>query len=337
MNTWTWKVYTEPDNPSWLNGTLDAYYRIYNVTAHAIRAVLPNATLETGNFMNQALTSTASNFFTELNSQYPEIFPDIIGFSLYGKVNKQIALASQFSELMQWQTFLNSLNRSQVIINLEEGDVLVDENGLRLWDSDSTELGAAFIANVFTNCIEQGIQHYAEWEFYATNVHTPSLDAVDMFSKMVGEEVTSLQINYDWLTIYSKKTINGLATKSADNSTCHVLLYNLIPSHVYSNLVNVQLTILHMPPRVTTERVYLINKTHSNFHVDWDSFSANFTYYPYSGQGGSRYDMAMGHYFKINNKPLFTSGNGIIKANIRLIKSIRSHFNPKLRTRLIFS
>ena len=96
--------------------------------------------------MNQALTSTASNFFTELNSQYPEIFPDIIGFSLYGEVNKQIALASQFSELMQWQTFLNSLNRSQVIINLEEGDVLVDENGLRLWDSDSTELGAAFIS-----------------------------------------------------------------------------------------------------------------------------------------------------------------------------------------------
>ena len=115
-----------------------------------------------------------------------------------------------------------------------------------------------------------------------------------MFSKMVGEEVASLQINYDWLTLYSKKTINGLATKSADNSTCHVLLYNLIPSHVYSNLVNVQTNNTSYASQSNHGTVYLIDKTHSNFHVDWDPFSANFTYYPYSGQGGSRYDMAIG-------------------------------------------
>ncbi|HMF30394.1 MAG TPA: hypothetical protein VKK79_03205 [Candidatus Lokiarchaeia archaeon] len=297
LSTWTWRVYTEPDNPDWLNGTLDAYFRIYNATAHAIRSVLPDAKLETGNMMTRDLDNAHLNFFAKLQAETPEIFPNVTAFSVYGFIGGDLYLTDPFAKIAQWHDYFNSIGRSQVSIVIEEGQILADEDGKRLWDGDSTELGGAFYASAYTQCETHNVSRYTTWEFYSTDIRTPALNVVDMFQKMTGEIIAPVDLAYEPLTIPQKQTFGALASRAANNATCHLLLYNLVRNRNDINNVSVTVTLNNLPAGLSKKNLYVVDKTHSNFHVEWDPLAVNFTYHPSGTAGindGSRYDVALG-------------------------------------------
>ncbi|MHA1339770.1 MAG: GH39 family glycosyl hydrolase [Promethearchaeota archaeon] len=295
IKNWTFRIYTEPDNDDWLIGELDAYFRIYNVSARAIREVIPDARLELGNMMRKKLTSTYMDFIKKIDNEIPELFPDVIGWSVYGNINKDLFMRNDFADIRNWRQFLRDIGRGYVEFVIEEGQILIDENNKRLWGGDSTEVGAAFTANVFKTCLYENITRYTTWKFYSSELRTPKLNVIDMFMKMKGEKLVNLNLKYKFWTLISKKTIDGLASISNSKDCAHVLVYNLINKRDYENNITIKLNLRNLPNNFSHLKIYLIDKYHSNFHKDWDLFSKNFTYIQNENYNdGSKYDVDLG-------------------------------------------
>lgn len=295
INNWTWRIYTEPDNRDWLKDTLDAYFRIYNASAQAIRSILPNAKLELGNMMDKKLDNRFIEFINKLHNEVPEIFPNIIGWSLYGFIDDDLFMKEGFKDIETWKQYIFNLGYTDVEFVIEEGQILADENGKRLWSGDSTELGGAFTANAYKTCIVNNISRYTTWEFYSSEIRTPKLNVLDMFRLITGERLVKIQITYGFLTLNYKKTIDGLASISNNGEKCHVLLYNLINNREYRHNVTIQIEINNLPQTYHEMTHYIVNKYYSNFHVDWDVFSQDYTFYSNPVYNdGSRYDVAIG-------------------------------------------
>lgn len=295
INNWTWRIYTEPDNKDWLKDTLDAYFRIYNVSALAIRSILPNAKLELGNMMDKKLDDRFKSFINKLHAEIPDLFPNVIGWSLYGFASEDLYMKEGFRDIETWKRYIFDLGYTNVEFVIEEGQILADENGKRLWSGDSTELGGVFTANAYKTCIVNNISRYTTWEFYSCEIRTPKLNVLDMFRLINGERLVKMQITYESLTQNYKKTIDGIASISNGNDKCHLLLYNLIHDRDYRHNVTIQIEFLNLPHSFDQVTQFVVNKKYSNFHVDWDVFSKAYTYYSNPAYNdGSRYDVAIG-------------------------------------------
>ncbi|MHA1870324.1 MAG: GH39 family glycosyl hydrolase [Promethearchaeota archaeon] len=304
ISNWTWRIYTEPDNDDWLNGTLDTYFRIYTTTARAIRSVLPDAKLELGNMMDKDFDERHKNFIDKLANEAKDVFPNVIGWSVYGKIRKDLFMKEAFDLIQQWQNYISKLGFKNIEYVIEEGQILVDEDKRRLWLGDSTELGAAFTANAFTQCLYHNLSRYTTWDFYSCEIRTPKLNLIDMFRKMQNEEIKSISFTYPKLIKNTRHTINGLAARTSDSDNSngtykksHVLLYNLVNNRNYNHSVKINLKIKHLDPQYSHLKMYFIDKNWSNFHRDWDpyAFKNNFTYCVVPGYGmGSPFDVALG-------------------------------------------
>lgn len=294
LANWTWRIYTEPDNDDWLENSLDAYFQIYNTSACAIRSVLPDAKIALGNMMDKKMDDRFRSFLNRLDTEIPDVFPDQIGWSVYGFVTDDLFLRKAFSDIQDWKDYLHKLGYDNIEFVIEEGQILTDDDGKRLWSGDSTEIGAAFTANAFKECIVSNISRYTTWQFYSGELRTPKLNVIDMFMNMTGESLVSLNVGYDWLTLGSKRTIDGLASISDQGDCAHILLYNLIHDRDYRHNVSVTLSTSGKPESLVDIRAYVVDRTRSNFHVDWDVYSDGFTYYGTEQYNdGSRYDVAL--------------------------------------------
>ena len=292
LENWTWRIYTEPDNEDWLTGALDSYFQIYNTSCIAIRSVLPHARLELGNMMLHPLEDFHKDFLQKVHQEIPEIFPEVVGWSLYGFAEKDLFLRDEFVYFQDWKIFIHSLGYDDIEYVFEEGQILVDDYGERLWGGDSTEMGAAFMANIYTECILQNYSRFTAWDFYASEVRTPKLNVIDMFRKMLGEDVWNIDIAYDWNILEEQQSIMGFASMSASQDSAHLLYYNLDNNRDLENKVSVDVTLSfsNIPNNLQNMTIYAVNRTQSNFHLDWDPFATNF-----SICSGSPYDVSLGY------------------------------------------
>jgi hypothetical protein len=307
VNKWTWRIYTEPDNTDWILSKLDGYFQIYNTTCRAIRSVLPSAKLETGNMVTRDYDDIHIAFFNKLHTECHDVFPNVVGWSLYVRAGRDVTAKSEFELVNQWREYFINLGHSEVDFVFEEGMILQDEDGKRLWGGDSTELGAAFTASIFSQSISQNISRYTGWSFFSSESRTPKLNVVDMFRRFQNESLINVNINYDSFTFENRKTVGALASRTLNGSSVHLMVYNLISDRFYQNDFPATILIKNLPTTLSQKSIFGVNKTLSNFHTEWDVLSKNFTYTQRdaSQKDGSRYDIEIGHFLDGEEKAFY--------------------------------
>ncbi len=303
-SSWEWRVMTEPDNKDWWTGTWEEYFWLYVNSTRAIRAVIPGARVGIGNLMEEDDIDRINQFVIDIQRMAPDALPNITGYSCYGRGQ----VGPYPSEIGQVASNWNRVLRAdlapfefeQVI---EEGQILVDEAGHRLWSGDGTELGAAWQAAVIQQCILQNVSRYVQWEFRASELPAPSYFVHEMYEKLEGHPFFPLNMVYPWRVKPHQRHVDGFASWDANASVLSLLVYSHDVNRHSSHSTTVDISVI-LPPElstsISTQEYYRIDHDHSNFFTDWLAFSEDLErIVPNEAGGGSRYDLGVG----INLKP----------------------------------
>jgi hypothetical protein len=290
-----WRIMTEPDNADWMKRpSLENYFKIYVPTVRAIRAVIPTAIIELGNMVDANPNGAFLSFMHRIQTEAPDTIPNIVGFSGYGRGQfgdeaREIGNAGR-----GWQrTLKEALHLSNIAVAIEEGQILSDEDGKRLWSGDGTEFGAAWNAGVFHECILSRIEWYAQWDFYASEVRSPSLNVIDMYEKMEGETLVSTKFTYNLGTKEHQRRLNGLASINKEGDQGHILIYFSDPNHFSTQKYNVKISIQNAPDHwdIPPQHVYLVDKTHSNYFWDYYALFGDIQRQEFGGMTTSVWDL----------------------------------------------
>ncbi|MHA1733973.1 MAG: GH39 family glycosyl hydrolase [Promethearchaeota archaeon] len=295
---WEWRVMTEPDNEDWWTGTWEEYFWLYVNTTRAIRSAIPGARVGVGNFMSAGDTSRLVAFVRDLREEAPNAPPNATGYSCYGRGQVGPYPGEVGGVAANWESVLDGqlagLGLDHVI---EEGQILHDEDGHRLWSGDGTELGAAWQAGVLHECIEHGVSRYVQWSFRADSLPAPSLFVHEMYEKVEGDAVVPLSFDYPAYIKPEQRHVDGFAALDEVGGTVSVLLYSHTPERASTRSTRVKVVLDGLPvdiPNPAGYTHYRVDANHSNFFTDWLEYSADLERVPLNeAGGGSRYDLCV--------------------------------------------
>jgi hypothetical protein len=274
IDRFEWRIMTEPDNHEWLRNEINDYFPIYITSFRAIRAMLPNATIEMGNFAKTDVEEALIPFLQKLVAEAPDTLPDIIGYSGYGRGQfKTNPREIGESGRLWYEAWRKVVGTRPVRVMIEEGQILSDEEGIRLWNGDGTEFGAAWNAGVFHECIMNDIDRYAQWGFHAGEVRGPSANVVEMYMKIQNQQIVHTSVDYDWWVKNRQQRLNAFATVTEDAINGSIMLYFSDPDHYSRQKYRVQIECINVPKgwNWNSPGLFLVDRTHSNFF--WDQFA----------------------------------------------------------------
>ncbi|MBC3758691.1 hypothetical protein H7U19_09775 [Hyunsoonleella sp. SJ7] len=171
VKTWRFRVSTEPNyTPNHWNGTMEDYFKHYDITVDEVLKVIPDAIIGPGNMLTE---SSAAKFTTELidhcatgtNYATGEMGTkmDFFSISYYERVSRNTV--SLPDKIRQYRDKLNSIPKfSDIPLDIQEFGVLRGDNNVRgLSLSDATELGASWYATVADMVNEYRISEVYDW------------------------------------------------------------------------------------------------------------------------------------------------------------------------------
>ena len=340
ISRFDWRIMTEPDNHEWLQKELENYFPIYIHSVRAIKSVLPNATIELGNMVKADPKESLVPFIQRLQREAVDTIPDIVGYSGYG--------GGQFdhdersigkSDVMWHEALKNQLNLPHKRVMIQEGQILSDFEGIRLWNEDGTEFGAAWNAGVFHQCIINGIEKYTQWDFYAGEVRSPSLNVIEMFEKIENERMVKTDVIYPWYARYNQKRLNAFATIADGSDKVHLMVYFTDENHFSNKSMKITIQLKNVPQNISARNplMFVVNRTMSNFfwtqyeqfgHIPRGYFTGATSKWDLNvgltlngtGYQTAFYEWAWNHRddFKLENvtSPEFSNTNGIYKAEL---------------------
>jgi hypothetical protein len=267
ISRFDWRIMTEPDNHDWLRNKLDDYFLIYLNSVRAIKSVLPNATISLGNMVKEAPKESVVPFLKKLQNEAPDTLPNQVSYSGYAGGQFDHDERSIGKSGKEWNEALKKdLNLPNLKVNIDEGQILSDFEGIRLWNGDGTEFGAAWNAGVFHQCIINNIGRYTQWDFYMGETSSPSLNVIRMYERIEGETMVKTNVIYPWYARYSQTRLNAFATLSQATGKLHLMIYFTDENH-FSNKtmkVNVQLKNVAQNVSMSNPLMFVVNRTYSN-------------------------------------------------------------------------
>jgi hypothetical protein len=169
----------------------------------------------------------------------------------------------------RWEAFLAGIQLGKPVdITCEEGMILVDEDGNRLWGGDGTEMGAAWDAWMFASVEGTTFRRFIQW--------SPSYDGwlgtrnyVHLAAeRMAGTQLVSMGPQNAFF-INSFLRVGGFAAKNETASAYRAMVFQYSP--VRGKLVHphVDLSIAGLPEGIYNMTEYRIDPTHHNWFTAW--------------------------------------------------------------------
>ncbi|GAA4945589.1 hypothetical protein GCM10023314_18470 [Algibacter agarivorans] len=198
VKTWRFRVSTEPNyTPNHWNGTMQEYFKHYDITVDEVLKVIPDAIIGPGNMLTEGAATyttqlidhcaTGTNYATGATGTKMDFF----SISYYEKIDKNTVALPQLIE--PYRNKLNSYSQfSNIPLDIQEFGMLRDENGVRgVSLTDATELGASWYARVADLAFEYRITEIYDWGQEIESVNSSNLpqgrrNVTKMFQKIEG-------------------------------------------------------------------------------------------------------------------------------------------------------
>ena len=305
--SWSWRLYTEPDNTSWWTGTKEQYFKFCDSTVDAVEEALPGAIVGPGNILGdienhwgiQILDHVlnGTNYYTGNKGTRINFFT----FSAYEQCEKEFPPLKKFQNVVD--TIKGKLQnygmQDSVVLGVGEGQLMLDEDGKYLWGGDGTEYGAAWQAAYQIFGIRNGLDRIVQWNFTSDGVKTPKYNVIEMLEKMKGETRVKMETTKDTRDNLGKSLdkIDGIASVNDQMTSLKIFLFD---QHKYRDSEglgvedpqSVKIIIAKLP--FNADKVYikhwLIDANHSNFFTQWLKDSKNIKRIDRSDMAGSKYD-----------------------------------------------
>ncbi len=195
VKTWRFRVSTEPNyTPNHWNGTMEEYFKHYDITVDEVLKVIPDAIIGPGNM----LTEGAATYTTELidhcatGTNYATgavgTQMDFFSISYYEKIDQNTVALPE--KIEPYRNKLNSYSQfSNIPLDIQEFGMLRDENGVRgVSLTDATELGASWYARVADLAFEYRITEIYDWgqEIESSDLPQGRKNVTKMFQMLEG-------------------------------------------------------------------------------------------------------------------------------------------------------
>lgn len=196
VKTWRFRVSTEPNyTPNHWNGTMQEYFKHYDITVDEVLKVIPDAIVGPGNMLTEDSVATyttelidhcanGTNYATGATGTKMDFF----SISYYEKIDQNtVALPDKIE---RYRNKLNSYPQfSNIPLDIQEFGILRDENRVRGSSLvDATELGASWYATVGDMVHEYKINEIYDWgqEIEGSDLPQGRKNVTRMFQKMEG-------------------------------------------------------------------------------------------------------------------------------------------------------
>ncbi|TBN19141.1 hypothetical protein EYD46_01415 [Hyunsoonleella pacifica] len=193
VKTWRFRVSTEPNYaPNHWNGTMEDYFKHYDITVDEVLKVIPDAIVGPGNMLTEGVaiytTELIDHCANGINYATGErgTKMDFFSISYYEKIDQNTVALPE--KIQPYRNKLNSYPQfSDIPLDIQEFGILRDENrkrGLSL--TDGTELGASWYATVADMVHEFRINEIYDWgqEIEGSDLPQGRKNVMRMFQKM---------------------------------------------------------------------------------------------------------------------------------------------------------
>ncbi|MEM6522635.1 MAG: hypothetical protein AAGF85_05390 [Bacteroidota bacterium] len=225
VETWRFRVATEPNfSPNHWRGSVNDYFRHYDITVDEVLKVIPNAIVGPGNNLTEGIATFTTELIehcangTNLATGNKGTQMDFFSISYYEKIDQNTVRLPE--EISQYRDALNSAGYGGIPLDIQEFGILRDENAQRgLSSTDGTEFGASWYATIADMAFEYGITEIYNWgqEIEASDLPQGIKHVTSMFLKMEGGNRLSTADSFTGHTGIIPATRNG---------SIYLLLYN---------------------------------------------------------------------------------------------------------------
>ncbi|GAL67259.1 GH39 family glycosyl hydrolase [Jejuia pallidilutea] len=249
VKTWRFRVSTEPNyTPSHWNGTMEEYFKHYDITVDEVLKVIPDAIVGPGNMLTEGVATYTTELIdhcavgTNYATGATGTKMDFFSISYYEKIDQNTVALPE--KIEPYRNKLNSYPKfSNIPLDIQEFGMLRDENRVRgLSLSDATELGASWYAKIADLAYDYRIAEIYDWgqEVESSNLPQARRNVTEMFLKMEGgnrveaiDQITGhagiipvVKGNIVYLLIYNHNTTR--------NSTAKRTMYPILEGGVIS-------------------------------------------------------------------------------------------------------
>ncbi len=295
VESWNFRLMTEPDNTDWWNSGLPEYQRLYDFTVAAARSEAPGVVIDLGNLMTPvgegAWSSKLAEWFaTDLSAPVENALPRRtrrLGFSCYSR--GQIGMdPRELGEIAnELETSLQQLG--DALPTVDEGMILHDEEGKRLWLGDGSELGAAWNAAIFKICIDHGIERYVQWGFQTDGVKSPSYNVAMMYERLLGGD--QLKVRVGGGRTSSDTYVDAIASMGKDGSV-RIIAFHYRPDRFPAPDEKIRIKVGGLPDGEYAVEHWRVDRDHSNFFTKWLEDSKGLVRIDTGSGSGSIWDLA---------------------------------------------
>ena len=288
VSSWKFRLMTEPDNRDWWTATIEEYIQLWMATFGPIKAAIPNATIVLGNMASNNNFAFATRVLQDVAAQNVSLLPDMVSFSYYHDLRHPPSPDDLSSLVSRWLVHLASLGiNKKFTMAVEEGMILTDENGKRLWAGDGTELGAAWNTWMISSVIGLNFDHFVQWDMNFDGFLGPHGLVHLMAQRMVGSTLVNVSMNYSPLSMTATHLVGGFASKNASGGVYRALLYKYTPQRSWKQGTTLDVSIQGLPAGTYNETVFRIDGHENNWFTTWLQNSTGVPRYP----DGSIYDL----------------------------------------------
>lgn len=193
VKTWRFRVSTEPNyTPNHWNGSMEDYFKHYDITVDEVLKVIPDAIIGPGNMLTEGVATYTTQLIdhcangTNYATGATGTKMDFFSISYYEKIDQNtMALPNK---IKPYRDKLNSIPQfSNIPLDIQEFGILRDENRTRgLSLSDATELGASWYATVADMVNEYRINEVYDWgmEIESSDLPQGRKNVMRMLQKM---------------------------------------------------------------------------------------------------------------------------------------------------------
>lgn len=295
VEDWNFRLMTEPDNTDWWKAGRTEYQKLYDYTLAAARSVAPGIVIDVGNLM----TPTGRDAWTEhlslwisgnSNPLLPESVPRHIrrfGFSCYAR--GQMGMDPRDLGLMAEEIRDAAPELGDFPLSVDEGMILKDEEGKRLWLGDGSELGAAWNAAIVKQCLEHDIERYVQWGFEVDGVKSPSYNVMLMLERMLGG--MEIEVRMGGMKPPSSSYLDAIAVRD-EKGDLRILVFHYRPDRTGLGTQRVKIELKGLEGRYTL-RHWRVDYNHSNYFTTWLEDSKDVVRLDSGSGSGSIWDLAV--------------------------------------------
>ncbi len=290
VSSWEFRLMTEPDNRDWWTATVGEYVSLWLATFGPLKAQVPSARVVLGNMAWHDSLDFTRTVLESVKAANATLLPDTVSFSYYHSL-RSFETSDDLERLVaRWEDFLAGMQLGKPVdITCEEGMILTDEDGNRLWGGDGTEMGAAWDAWMVSSVAGTSFRRFVQW--------SPSYDGwlgTRNYVHLAGERMAGTQLVtmepqvVPFLTSFLR--VGGFAAENESAGAYRIMVYQFSPVRGKLQQPRVDLDIAGLPGGSYNVTEYRIDPTHHNWFTAWLAASQGLTPRP----DCSRWDLSIG-------------------------------------------